>query len=315
MTLPDMFGRLALASCLTLALAGQQPAGLSALNVVPPSYVVGPNDVLAMTVYGAPELTDSQMRVDTDGTIRTPYGTTPVRVAGLNTAGVSQAIAAELVKDQLAVDPKVEVAVVDPESHPIVIEGQGIRQPGTIQALQPMRLLSALTKAGGLSDNSGAEITVIFPAPGGATREQRFTARQVMAATSVADNPWLRGGEQIRVMPGGNAYLSGAVVTPGAYPLNDSDPLTIRKAMAKAHGLAPAARAKETQLIHHLGQPDQTVSIINLPAILDGTAPDITLAANDMVNVPVSGGKKAGLDALARTLSVLTVAAGELIVR
>jgi len=301
----------------TLAWA-QSPGSASAAVAavaVPASYVVGPNDVLAMSVYGAPELTDTQMRVDTDGTIHTPYGSTPVHVTGLTVAAIRQAVAAELVKDQLAVNPKVEVTVVDPESHPVTISGQGVRQPGTIQAIQPMRLLDALTKAGGVSDNSGAQITILFPQPQGSWRQQTLSAAQVLSATGDTDDPWLRGGEQIRVMPGGDAYLSGAVALPGAYPLSDSDPLTVRKAMAKAHGLAPAAKATMAQLIHHVGEPDQKVETIDLPGIIAGTKPDIALAANDMIYVPVSGGKKAGLDAVSRTLGILTVAAGELIVR
>jgi len=294
------------------ALPGGAPAG----GVVPPSYIVGPNDVLSMNVFGAPELNDPQMQVDTNGTVLTPYGTTPVHVSGLTTAGAAQAIATELVHDQLAVAPKVEVRVVQPESHPVVITGQGVRAPGTIQAVQPIRLLDALTRAGGLSDNSGAVITIIRPgaAPNATPSTEVITASQMLQVNN-AFNPWLRGGEQVQVMPGGNVYLSGAVTTPGAYQLNDSDPLTVRKLMTKAHGLASANKADKTQLIHHLGQPDQTVTTIDLPRIISGNAPDIKLAADDMVYVPSDGAKKAGMEFFSRAATVLTIAAGELLVR
>ena len=301
---------LLLAVSLSLAAAGQQVG-----SAVPASYRIGPNDVLAMTVYGEPELSDPQMRVDQDGTIHTPYGKTPVEVGGMTPPAAGKAIAAELVRDQLAVDPQVEVRVVDPESHPIVISGEAVRRPGTIQAIQPLHLLDALTEAGGLSENNGAEIIVISHDAQGRAQERHYSAAAVMTATGTRNNPLLYGGEEVRVIPGGDAYLSGAVTVPGAYPLSSTDPLTVRKLLAKAHGLAAAARANDTQLIHHVGERDQTTTIIDLPGILNGTAPDIKLAANDMVYVPVSGSKKAGLEALSRTLQVLTLAGADLLMR
>ncbi|HWG38702.1 MAG TPA: polysaccharide biosynthesis/export family protein [Terriglobales bacterium] len=307
---------------LAVALPAQQsaplvpePAAPIAANAVPSSYIIGINDVLAMTVYGAPELDDAQMRVDPDGTIHTPFGATPVHVGGLDLAGARQAIAAELVKDQLAVDPRVEVAVVDAQSHPIVISGLGVRQPGTIQAVQPIRLLDALNRAGGLSTNDGAIITILRPAPGGGSVQQTILASQVLSGASEAMNPWLRGGEQVRVLPGGNVYVAGAVNQPGPYPLSDTDPMTVRKLMAKAHGLATAAKPKQAQLVHHAGEPDQTVEPINLQAILDGKAHDPNLAANDLLVVPISGGKKALGVALSQSITALTLAAGELLGR
>ncbi|HUX68197.1 MAG TPA: polysaccharide biosynthesis/export family protein [Terriglobales bacterium] len=311
----------ALAAALLLPVrpaAAQQavaPLPLAVANAVPASYLVGPNDVLAMAVFGAPELNDPAMRVDANGTIHTPYGSTPVKVAGLTLAGIRLAIAAELVKDHLAVNPRVEVNVVDAESHPITISGMGVRKPGTIQAVQPIRLLDALNQAGGLSASDGAEIAIVRHGPHGAEIEQRFAADKVLSAARGQYNPWLRGGEEISVMPGGNAYLSGAVMLPGAFPLSDTDPLTVRKLLAKGHGFAPAANTGHAQLIHHVGEPDQTVATINLGRILSGSSPDIPLAANDMVYVPVSGFKKAGLSALDHTISAITFAAGYLLVQ
>lgn len=287
----------------------QQSASMAVSAAVPSSYVVGPEDVLSMRVYGAPELADDAMRVDRNGTIHTPYGTTPVPVAGLTLAGVRTAIAAELVKDKLAVSPKVEVTVVQAESHPILITGAGIAHPGTIQAIQPVRLLDALNMAGGLRDNNAAQIRILRHDADGGVHQDIFTAAEVMGSASPAFNPWLHGGEQVRVIPDGDAYLAGAVATPGAYPISASDPLTVRKLFARAHGLKNTAKADRAQLIRRVGQPDQTVTRIDLPKILEGKSPDITLTANDMIYVPESGVKKVSYEAVARTLQVVTFAA------
>lgn len=311
-----------LLTILTLCAAGAAavaqapaPAPAAPAAAVPASYVVGPNDVLAMSVYGEPELADPQMRVDADGTVRTPYGRTPVHVAGLTLGALPPVIAAELERDQLAVRPRVEVRVVDPESHGIVVSGLGVRRPGTVQAVVPMRLLDVLNAAGGLSGNSGTRIVLIRFGANGKSSVQQWPASAVLAATGTRDNPWLRGGEEVRVLPGGNAYVGGAVKVPGAIALSDTDPLTVRKAIARAHGLDDAAQARRTQIIRHVGEPDQTTQTIDLTAVLDGRAPDIRLAANDMVYVPVSGAKRAGMSAISHTLTALTIAAGDLLIR
>jgi polysaccharide export outer membrane protein len=307
---------LSLVTAVVLAATAMAQGGAAApASAVPPSYVIGPNDVLSMSVFGAPELDDPQMQVDVDGTVHTPYGATPVHVAGMTTEQATQAIAAELVHDQLAVKPKVEVRVVQPGSHPVVISGQGVRSPGTIQVIQPIRLLDALTKAGGLSDNSGAVITIIRPLPDGTRQTEVITSTQLLSTPGNADNPGLHGGEEVRVMPGGNVYLSGAVTSPGAYPLNDADPLTVRKLMAKAHGLASAAKADQTQLIHNLGKANQSSTVIDLSDIMNGSKPDVKLAADDMLYVPTSNVKKTAMDVGSRTVSILTWVASQLLVR
>jgi polysaccharide export outer membrane protein len=290
------------------------PAILPLSAAVPASYRIGVDDVLAMRVYGLPELADPQMRVDADGTIHTPFGTTPVHVLGLSIPEARAAIAAELVSDHLAVAPRVEVMVVNPASHAIVVTGL-VARPGVVQAIEPMRLLDVLTAAGGMSSNSGTEVVIISHDAAGAPQEKRLAASVVLSGLDTATNPWLRGGEQVRVLPGGFAYIAGAVNSPGAFPLDDSDPLTIRKLMAKAKGLTRVARTGEAQLVHNVGSSHPVEVAINLPAILDGKSPDLRLTANDLLYVPESGVKRAGYTLASYTLSSLSLAFGTLLVR
>ena len=295
---------------------GADPASMlpPAGTAVPASYRIGAGDVLAMRVYGLPELADAQMRVDADGTIHTPFGETPVHVLGLSIPEARAAIAAELVSDHLAVAPRVEVVVVDPASHAIVVTGM-VARPGVVQAIEPLRLLDVLTAAGGLSSNSGAEVVIVTQEAGGAVRERRLAASAVLSGLDTGANPWLRGGEQVRVLPGGFAYVAGAVSAPGAFTLDDSDPMTIRKLMAKAHGMTSVAKAGSAQLVHNVGSAHPVAVAIDLPAILDGQAPDLRLAANDLLYVPESGVKKVSYTLAAHTLSALSLALGTILVR
>jgi polysaccharide export outer membrane protein len=294
--------------------AATPPLVMPISAAVPASYKVGVDDVLAMRVYGLPELTDTQMRVDSDGTIHTPFGATAVHVLGLTIPQARAAIAAELIADHLAMDPRVEVMVVNPASHTITVTGL-VARPGVVQAIEPMRLLDVLTAAGGMSTSSGAEVVIVSHDDAGVARENRLAASAVLAGLDTATNPWLHGGEQVRVLPGGFAYVSGAVNAPGAFPLDDSDPLTIRKLMAKAKGLTRVAKTGDAQLVHNVGSAHPVLVAINLPAILDGKAPDLRLTANDLLYVPDSGIKKAGYTLATYTLSSLSLALGSLLVR
>ncbi|HET9785416.1 MAG TPA: polysaccharide biosynthesis/export family protein [Terriglobales bacterium] len=303
---------------LARAQVAQPPSAVQAVlppaAAVPASYKIGVDDVLAMRVYGLAELTDPQMRVDADGTIHTPFGTTPVHVLDLTIPEARAAIAAELVADHLAIAPRVEVTVANPASHAIVVTGM-VARPGVVQAIEPMRLLDVLTAAGGMSSSGGTEVVIVSHDAAGAAQERRLAASAVLSGLDTSTNPWLRGGEQVRVLPGGFAYIAGAVNSPGAFALDDSDPLTIRKLMAKAKGMTRVAKTGEAQLVHNVGSAHPVQVAINLPAILDGKSPDLRLTANDLLYVPESGVKRAGYTLGTYALSSLSLAFATLLVR
>src|ERR1700760_3424943 len=62
-----------------------------------PTQPVGPNDLLALSVYDSPELTRS-VRVDEDGNIRLPMLKDPIQVRGLVPSQVEVAVARALTK-------------------------------------------------------------------------------------------------------------------------------------------------------------------------------------------------------------------------
>jgi polysaccharide export outer membrane protein len=121
-------------------------------------YLVGPGDVLNITVWGHPELTipAGSMRsaaeagnwVHADGTIFYPY-VGRIEVSGLNVAAIREQITAKL--RRYIEDPQVDVTVAAFRSQRVYVTG-AVNTPGPLPLTNvPMRLLDALSAAGDLS--------------------------------------------------------------------------------------------------------------------------------------------------------------------
>src|ERR1700728_2237854 len=174
-----------------------------------PAQPIGANDLIAVSVYDAPELSRT-VRVSADGFIRLPMLKQRVKVRGLMPGDLEPTIAKALQDEQIIVDPFVTVTVSEYNSHPISVAG-AVKQPITFQAVGPITLLDAITRAGGLSPEAGAEILVtrIPSGPDGASTAlvQRILVKGLIDAADPALNIILTGGEEIRVPESGKVYL------------------------------------------------------------------------------------------------------------
>ncbi len=123
-----------------------------------PQQKIGPDDLIGISVYDAPELTRT-VRVGADGSFRLPMLKQRINASGLFPADVETAIAEALKKEDIFVDPIVTVSVVEYRSRPINVAG-AVKKPLTFQATGTITLLDALSRAEGLSEFAGSEILV-----------------------------------------------------------------------------------------------------------------------------------------------------------
>ena len=129
-----------------LAQVPPQPQQVGAPNNLP-AQRIGPNDLLNVIVYGAPELSRT-VRVSQDGTIRIPMLKAVFPVEGKLPGELESVIAAALSKEQILIEPVVTVTVAEYVSRPISVMGS-VKQPLTFQAFGNVTLLEALSRAGG----------------------------------------------------------------------------------------------------------------------------------------------------------------------
>ncbi len=253
-----------------------------------PAQKIGPNDLLSISVYGAPELTRT-VRVSAEGFLRLPMLKQKVEAKGLMPSDLEEKIAAALSAEEILVDPVVTVNIAEYHSRPISVAG-AVKYPLTFQALGKTSLLEALTRAQGLSADAGTEILVTRQpmTPGGVPRIERIPVKGLIDGADPALNVTLEGGEEVRVPQIGRIFVVGNVKHPGAFKIEDGFGLTVLKAIAMAEGLMPYA-AKEIFVYRHADsaspQLQQEVPI-ELRKILDRKQPDVALTANDILYIP-----------------------------
>src|ERR1039457_2225873 len=155
---------------------------------------VGPEDLLGLQVYDAPEFTRT-VRVSAEGTIRLPMLKMPVRVQGLMPNEIEVLVQEALVREKLFVDPYVVVNIVEYHSRPISVSG-AVKLPIIFQAIGSVSLLDAIARHGGLvPDQAGAEIIVTKPnGDTGVQSVQRIPVKALLAAQDPTLNLKLTGG-------------------------------------------------------------------------------------------------------------------------
>ncbi|MGA2578107.1 MAG: polysaccharide biosynthesis/export family protein [Bryobacteraceae bacterium] len=264
-----------------------------------PAQPIGANDLVAISVYDAPELTRS-VRVSTDGFIRLPMLKQRVKAQGLMPGELESAIAKALQAEQIIVDPFVTVTVSEYNSHPISVAG-AVKQPLTFQATGPVTLLEAITRAGGLAPEAGPEILVTRSQPGAdgapSALVQRILVKGLIDAADPTLNIVLNGGEEIRVPESGKIYVIGNVRVPGAFPVGDGTESTVLKMLALSQGLMPYA-AKEAYIYRREGNGSKNEIPIPLNQIMERKAPDTPLLANDILYIPDNKSRRMTLGVL-----------------
>jgi polysaccharide export outer membrane protein len=123
-----------------------------------PFQPIGTSDLVHLTVYDSPELSQS-FRVDQQGNLDLPLLRSPLRAEGLLPEALRDEIAVALRAQHLFVNPVVDVSVVEYRSRDVTIAG-AVKTPITLQEVGNLRLLGALSQAGGLLPEAGPEIIV-----------------------------------------------------------------------------------------------------------------------------------------------------------
>lgn len=285
---------------------------------------IGPGDLISVEVFEVPELS-REARVSDSGFISLPLVGVPIQISGLTTAESEEKISEILQAKGLVTHPEVIVSVKDQKSQPITVIGE-VKQPQVIQAVRPMRLLEALSAAGGIADQAGnivlitrnardaagnpafGSATVGGPSPAGLTqvkaqddplnapvRTMSVKLNGLLDDPNPDNNIELYGGDIVTIPRGGIIYVVGAVNHPGGFILqSDADRITTVKALALAAGQFPSAKLGNSVILRPnkaTGKDD--IIPVNLQKVLDRKAEDVRLFPNDVLFVPDSSTKRA----------------------
>jgi polysaccharide biosynthesis/export protein len=178
--------------------AGTPPthaAAPAALNqAVDPNYVIGPEDVLDISVWKEQELTRS-VPVRPDGKISLPL-LNDVQAAGLTPMQLAARLTTSLKK--FVDDPQVTVVVTQINSQRIYILGE-VNHGGAFTLLPGMTVLEALSSAGGFTMFANVKKIYVLRKSEGKQEKYPFNYKDVIHGKAPGENIILKAGDTIVV--------------------------------------------------------------------------------------------------------------------
>lgn len=238
-------------------------------------YIVGPEDVLKITVYNHPDLTTTE-RVSGEGIITLPL-IGEVDVAGLTVDQAAKKITVRLA-DGYIIDPNVSVFVVEFKSKKTIIMGQ-VYKPGIYTLSGNTTFLELVSLAGGLTREAGDKATIkrkLLPGrPGESVITIDLKGLIELGNTSL-DVP-LMDGDSIFIAKAGLFYITGEVKKPDAY--RHEEGLTVIKAVTMAGGFTDKASSGRIRIIRKTGSGEK---------VIEKASMDEKVLADDIILVPES---------------------------
>ncbi|HEV7744994.1 MAG TPA: polysaccharide biosynthesis/export family protein [Pyrinomonadaceae bacterium] len=264
-------------------------------------YRIGPGDILDIKVFGKPQFNREGVRVDPRGMIRMPLIKQEIEAA-CHTEAELEALVTESLKEYV-LEPQVTVQIKEYQSEPVAVLG-AVRTPSRFQLQRRVRLLELLTFVAGPAENAGRTVQVVHAGPRNLCGNSRGDA-DAESVASVVDsyqltdtlrgdeksNPFVQAGDVVSIAVADQVYVIGNVVRPTAIAL--TEPMTVSRAIAMAGGTAMDTKKNAIHIVRQTpGTTEKKEIVVDLDAINHHKAEDVVLVANDIVDVPASGGKR-----------------------
>jgi polysaccharide export outer membrane protein len=238
-------------------------------QLVDSAYILGPDDVLRITVYDHPDLSH-EVTVAPDGSLTYPL-VGKFHVIGLNVEALEQQLARSLA-DGYVVNPQVSVTVTRYRGRHVYVIG-AVRNPGVYPLQHNATVLEFISQAGGITPEAGWSVVLVRAAENVNGSGSQTPAGQESApalhidldklfAGQLPQPIRLASGDTIYVPQAGYFFISGEVTRPGRYRLERG--MTVQQAIALAGGFTRFAgenrlrikRVVAGQLGEFQAQPD-----------------------------------------------------------
>lgn len=236
----------------TIAPAVQTPVPAPPAVQPPASgdYVIGPKDVISVTIFNEEAMSRPSLTVDAEGTVDMPH-IGRVLVGGL-TARQVEDILLKRYSGAYLVNPSISVSVKEFRNMIVYVRG-AVKNPGTVELKGDPTLLAALTEAGCCASDAGSYIIITHRAdgqqsgpslPDGSKPQDQIRIPRDAYDTGLAAQTRLRAGDTVFVARADKFFITGQVKVPGEYVLSEG--LNILQAMTLAGG--PTERAATNRI-------------------------------------------------------------------
>lgn len=270
---------------------------LAVEGVTSPMLRLGPGDLLEINVYNVPELS-TKARVGNSGDIYLPL-IDYVHVGDLTVEEAQAVIQKRLEDGGFVRSAHVTLMVDESASNGVTILGE-VSRPGIYPAVGDRRLYDFISAAGGFTNAASRKISVVH--------RDETTARTLELprnlSDSLEDNIQILPGDTITIPRAPIIYVVGDVGRPAGL-LVDNGSLTVLQAIALAGGPNHTAKMGSVRIIRK-GPTGMTETRVPLKKMLEAKAPDVTLQADDILFVPLSGTRVAAEQGMAAAISAAT---------
>lgn len=239
-------------------------------------------DLIDVSVYNVPELS-TKARVSNSGDVYLPL-IDYVHVADLTVDEAQALIQKRLADGGFVRSPHVTLFVDESNAQGVTILGD-VAKPGIYPVLGDRKLYDLLSAAGGFTPSAGRNVSIIRRGQG-----QTITVKLPRnLADDLQGNVEILPGDTITVPRAPVIYVVGDVGRPSGL-LVDNGNLTVLQAIALAGGTNRTAKMNGVRIVRK-GPTGMTETRVPLKKMLEAKAPDLSLQADDILFVPVSGGR------------------------
>jgi polysaccharide export outer membrane protein len=283
---------------------------------VPSTYLLGPDDQITVQGPEMDEIVNKPYRVDPDGYVSMPM---LGRVkAGAMTIGDFETelnrAASKYVRD-----PQLVASVTEFHSQPISVVG-AVNQPGAQQLQGRKTLMQVISMVGGFRSDAGNTLSIArelqwgaLPLPNARTDSSgkysvaEISIQELLQEKDPRFNILIMPNDVISIPVSETVYVVGDVHKAGGFLLGEHKSLTVLQAVAMAEGISATSDAKHCRIIHHAADGTlRSETQIDVRRIMAGKAQDLPLDGGDILFVPGSISRKAGVKTVEAAIQTAT---------
>jgi polysaccharide export outer membrane protein len=259
--------------------ASATPAAPPPSNDVPGA-LLGPADLLDISVYGVPELSQ-KVRINTSGDVYLPL-IDYVHLGGLTTEEAQGVIEKRLADGGFVKSPHVVLFISESAGSSVSLLGE-VAHPGIFNISGERRVLDLVSAAGGFTDRASRTITLTHRSD--PTKTETVKLPPDLSPSNV-NNVVVQPGDTMIVQHGPVFYVVGDVGKASGF-VSDSENLTVLKAIALAGGANKTASMSGTTILRRTPTGTQQIKV-PLKQIMRAKAEDMPMQSDDILFVPSS---------------------------
>jgi polysaccharide export outer membrane protein len=162
--------------------------------VIPPGYVIGPDDLLSIVFWGDKDVSGDAV-VRPDGKITVPL-INEMQAAGLTPDQLHKNLVEA--RKKFEEDPTIYLNIKQINSRKVFITGE-INKPGTYPLTTPTTVIQLIAMAGGLREYADAKKIIIMRTENGKPRRMPFNYKSIIEGKNLQQNIELKPGDTVVV--------------------------------------------------------------------------------------------------------------------